>query len=80
MSPTPDQIEAEIEVQRAQLAATVDALAAKLDVKSQAQAKVAELKDRATTDTGSPRPEVMGGAVAAVVLSVAYVVWRRQAQ
>ena len=80
MSPAPEQIEAEIEVQRAQLAGTVDALAAKLDVKSQAQAKMADLKDRATTDTGSPRPEVMGGAVAAVVLLVAYVVWKRRAR
>ena len=44
---TPDQIEAEIEVQRAQLAETIDALSAKLDVKSQAQAKVEEAKQTA---------------------------------
>ena len=44
---TPDQIEAEIEVQRAQLAETIDALSAKLDVKSQAQAKVEEAKHTA---------------------------------
>ncbi len=41
---TPDEIEAEIEVQREQLAETIDALSAKLDVKSQAQAKVEEAK------------------------------------
>ena len=44
---TPEQIEAEIEVQRAQLAETIDALSAKLDVKSQAQAKVEEVKHTA---------------------------------
>ena len=44
---TPDQIEAEIEVQREQLAETIDALSAKLDVKSQAQAKVDEVKHTA---------------------------------
>ena len=44
---TPEQIEAEIEVQRAQLAETIDALSAKLDVKSQAQAKVEEAKQTA---------------------------------
>jgi len=41
---TPDEIEAEIEVQREQLAETIDALSAKLDVKSQAQAKVQDAK------------------------------------
>ena len=46
---TPDQIEAEIEVQREQLAETIDALSAKLDVKSQAQAKVQEAKHTAQT-------------------------------
>ena len=44
---TPEQIEAEIEVQREQLAETIDALSAKLDVKSQAQAKVEEVKQTA---------------------------------
>ena len=51
-SQTPEQLEAEIAVQREQLAETVDQLAAKLDVKSQTQQKVAALKDSATTDTG----------------------------
>ncbi len=80
MSLTPEQLEAEIEAQRAQLAGTVDALAAKLDVKAQAQAKVADLKDRATTETGSPRPDVLAGAVAAVVLLLAFAVWRRRSR
>ncbi len=80
MSQTPEQLEAEIEAQRIRLAGTVDALAAKLDVKSQAQAKVTELKDRSTTETGSPRPEVVAAAAAAVALLVTYVVWRRRSR
>ena len=53
---SPEEIEAEIAAQRKQLAATVDELTAKLDVKANARRKAAELKDRATTDTGSPGP------------------------
>lgn len=74
---TPAQIEADIERQRAQLADTVDALSAKLDVKSQAHAKVDEVRARATTETGRPRPEVLGAAAVVVVL-VALYVWRRR--
>ena len=59
---TPEQLEAEIKQQREQLADTVDQLAGKLDVKSRAQEKVSALKDSATTDTGRPRPEVLGAA------------------
>lgn len=78
MSQTPQQIEAEIEAQRAQLAGTVDALAAKLDVKSRASAKAADLKDRATTETGRPRPDLLAVAVVAVGVLVALTVWRRR--
>ena len=46
---TAEEIEAEIEVQREQLAGTLDALTTKLDVKSQARAKVSDV--RATTRT-----------------------------
>ena len=65
---TPAEIEAEIEQQREQLAQTVDQLAAKLDVKSQAQAKVEDLKR-------NPQPLIIAGAV--VVSVVALVWWRR---
>ena len=51
---TPDEIEADIARQRDELASTVDALHAKLDVKTRAQDKAAELRDRATTDEGKP--------------------------
>jgi F0F1-type ATP synthase membrane subunit b/b' len=44
---TPEELEADIERQREQLATTVDQLTAKLDVKSQAQAKVADVKSQA---------------------------------
>ncbi|MDQ6642480.1 MAG: DUF3618 domain-containing protein [Actinomycetota bacterium] len=72
-----EAITADIEQQRDHLARTVDALHAKLDVKSQAQAKVAEVKDRATTDTGAPRPEVIAAA-AAVLAVVIFLIWHRR--
>lgn len=63
----PEQIEAEIEAQREQLAATVDQLTHKLDV-----------KDRMTTESGRPRPEVLAAAGVAVCAVVAIVLWRRR--
>lgn len=75
---TPEQIEAEIELQRARLAGTVDELAAKLDVKSQARQKVADLKGSATTASGSPRPEVLGAAGSLVAMAVVLLIWRRR--
>lgn len=78
MSQTPQQIEAEIEAQRAQLAGTMDALAAKLDVRSRASAKATDLKDRATTDGGRPRPDLLAAVAVAVGLVVAVAVWRRR--
>ncbi|HSU02356.1 MAG TPA: DUF3618 domain-containing protein [Nocardioides sp.] len=73
---TPEQIEAEIAAQREQLADTVDQLAAKLDVKSRAQDKVASLKDSATTDDGTPRPELLAAAGSLVAMAVVLLVWR----
>jgi MYXO-CTERM domain-containing protein len=75
---TPDDIQADIEQQRAQLAQTVDQLSHKLDVKAQGKAKVEDLKDRATTDDGKPRPEVIAGAAAALTAFVLLVWWRRR--
>ncbi|PUA80455.1 DUF3618 domain-containing protein [Nocardioides currus] len=75
-SRTPEEIEADIEAQREQLAHTVDQLGAKLDVKSRAQDKMAEVKDRATTDTGSPRPEVLAAAGSLAAMAVVLIVWR----
>ena len=77
-SRSPEQIEAEIEAQRAQLAGTVDQLAARLDVKSRAQEKVASLKDSATTDTGAPKAEVLAAAGSLVAMAVVLLLWRRR--
>ena len=64
---TPEQLEADIERQRDELASTVDALHARLDVKTRAKDKAAELRDRATDDAGRPRPQVIVGAAAVLV-------------
>ena len=74
---TPDEIEADIARQRDELASTVDALHAKLDVKTRAQDKAAELRDRATTDEGKPRPELLGAA-AGVLLGVGLLIWLKR--
>ena len=75
---SPEAIEADIERQREELADTVSALQQRLDVKTRAKEKAFELRDRATTDTGKPRPEVAAVAVAAVVGLVGLVVWRQR--
>lgn len=74
---SPEAIKADIELQREHLAETVDALHAKLDVRSRARAKVADVRDRVTTDDGAPRLEVVG-AGAAVLAIVVFVIWRRR--
>lgn len=66
---TPEQIEADIERQRAELAATIDQLHARLDVKTR-------VKDGVTTADGRPRPELVAAAVAVVLAGLAY--WRRR--
>jgi hypothetical protein len=75
---TPEQIEADIERQREELATTVNELQAKLDVKTRARQGVADLKDRATTATGRPRPDLTVAATAAVAVVVGLMVWRRR--
>ncbi len=73
---TPEALEAEVERNREQLAQTVDALHHKLDVKTQAKARVAQLRESATTDSGKPSPAVLGLAALAVA-GVGLLVWRR---
>ncbi|MGI8524349.1 MAG: DUF3618 domain-containing protein [Nocardioides sp.] len=75
---TPADIEADIAQQRERLAGTVDQLTAKLDVKSQAQAKAHALADRATTDEGKPRPEVLAAAASLIAMIAVLVWWRRR--
>lgn len=74
---TPEELEREVERNREELARTVDALHDKLDVKAHAQRRVAQLKASATTDSGRPRPEVLG-AVGAVAAGIALLVWLRR--
>lgn len=75
---TPEDIQADIERQREQLAVTVDALGHKLDVKAQTKAKLTDVKNRSTTAEGKPRPELLGAAAALLVGVVLVVVWRRR--
>jgi MYXO-CTERM domain-containing protein len=75
---TPEQIEAEIERQREELADTVDQLQARLDVKARAKHRAAVLRDQLTTASGAPRPDLTAAAAAALVLVVGVVVLRRR--
>jgi MYXO-CTERM domain-containing protein len=75
---TPEQIEADIERQRDELASTVDALQARLDVKARARHKADDLRARATTSQGRPRPELIGGAVAVLAVLGGLVALRRR--
>ena len=75
---SPEQLESEIARQREELATTVNQLQAKLDVKSRARHQAHELKDRATTADGKPRPDLTVAAVAAVVLVAGLQVRRRR--
>ena len=75
---TPSEIEADIVRQREELADTVAALQTKLDVKAKAKDKAADLKNRATTDSGKPRPTYVAAAAAALAAVVGLVVWRRR--
>ena len=77
-SRTPEEIQTDIEHQREQLAGTIDALAAKLDVKSQAKQKASEVRSRATDDQGRPRVELVAAVTLVVVGTVAIVWWRRR--
>jgi hypothetical protein len=73
----PDAIRQDIERTREELAETVDALHAKLDVRTQARERVARMKEQATTETGRPRPEVVAAVVGAVLLVAGLVWWRK---
>lgn len=76
--PSPEQLEADIAVQRERLAHTVDDLAAKLDVKTRARDRLADAKHSATTADGSPRPEVLAALGSLVAMAVVVLVWRRR--
>lgn len=64
-----EELERQIAQQREELAHTVDALHAKLDVKAHAKHKAAEMRQH---------PELLGSIALAAVAVVALVVWRRR--
>ena len=74
---SPEQIEADIERQREELAGTVSQLQAKLDVKSRARHKATDLKSRITTSSGRPRPELLAAGLAIVAIT-GLAVWRNR--
>jgi hypothetical protein len=76
--PRTAELEAQIEAQRDELAETVDQLAHKLDVKAQAKERAAQVADRATTDDGKPRPELVAAAITVALLVGVLVWWRRR--
>jgi MYXO-CTERM domain-containing protein len=63
-----DDLERDIELTREHLGETVDALAAKLDVKSRAQDAVSEADNR----------KIAGFAIAAALVVGALLLWRRR--
>lgn len=61
---TPEQIEADIARQREQLAGTINDLQAKLDVKTRAKGKAAELRARSQGKAAELRTRTQGRSVA----------------
>src|SRR3954470_5358820 len=74
----PDQIRAEIDATREQLARTVDELSARLDPRARARESAFRTRDIAVETYRESPPLVIGGAVALVGLAVGLVVWRRK--
>lgn len=81
------EAEAAVEQARADVAETIDALAAKFDVKARAQERahatadaareqVHHVADQVTDDRGRPEPWALAAAAAAVIGVVGWVVWR----
>ena len=77
-SADPDQIKAEIEATRAQLAETVDELSARLDVPARAKERAARVKDTAVETYRESPPAVIGAALAVAGVVLGLVVLRRK--
>lgn len=79
-----DEIQADIERTREELADTVSALSDKMDVKGRAQQKVTDTKEAVAhrghemVDTAKVRPAIPVGAVAAVVAAIGLLLWLRR--
>jgi ElaB/YqjD/DUF883 family membrane-anchored ribosome-binding protein len=74
----PEQIKAEIEATRAQLAETVDELSARLDVPARARERAARAKDTAVETYRESPPAVIGAALAIAGVVLGLVVLRRK--
>ncbi|MFC6286299.1 DUF3618 domain-containing protein [Nocardioides sp. GCM10027113] len=73
---TTEDLEAQVERQREQLASTVDALHDRLDVSARARHRARSLRERLTGPGGRPRPEVLAVAALVVATGAAAVVLR----
>jgi ElaB/YqjD/DUF883 family membrane-anchored ribosome-binding protein len=74
----PDQIKAEIDATREQLARTVDELSARLDVPARAKERALRTKDTAVETYRESPPIVIGGALALVGVVVGLMILRRK--
>jgi hypothetical protein len=74
----PDQIKAEIDATREQLARTVDELSARLDVPARATERALRTRDTAVETYRESPPAVIGGTIALAALVVGLVLWRRK--
>lgn len=74
---TKEELQADIEATRANLGETVDSLTQKLDVKQRVKDSATETSHRAVEQVKA-KPAVPLGLVAAVVVVVGLVVWRRR--
>ena len=74
----PDEIKAEIDATRAQLARTVDELGARLDVPARAKESAFRARDTAVESYRDSPAVVIGAAVALVGLVVGLVILRRK--
>jgi len=74
----PDEIKAEIDATREQLARTVDELSARLDVPARAKERALRTKDTAVETYRESPPIVIGGALALVGLVVGLMIVRRK--
>ena len=74
----PDQIKAEIDATREQLARTVDELSARLDVPARAKESAARARDTAVETYRESPPMVIGAAVALAGLVFGLMIVRRK--
>ncbi len=78
MTASPEDIEAQIARNRAELAATIDELSDRLDVPARARERVARTRDTAVETYRESPPAVIGAGLALVGLVVGCIVLRRR--